>query len=301
MASFVLLFVCLAIGMTVARSGRAPDTLAPSLNWWVMNIAMPSLVLELIPTVHLDWRLWYLPVSQWVLFVGAWALVAFAGSALKWPRKRIGAITLVAGLANTSFIGYPMVEAMRGREGLALAVVADQVGAVLSLAVGGVIVASVYSGGKPEPKEIVKRLLFFPPFMALVVALVSGRIGPMPTVVTDILHRIGQTLTPLALFSIGLRFRLSLDRSELGALSIGLLWKLALAPLAVALLGRALGVAALTLDVSTLQVAMAPMTSAWILAERHDLEPRLASATLGVGILVSLGTIPLWSQLLALL
>src|SRR3546814_3232858 len=66
------------------------------------------------------------------------------GRRLQWSRSRIGALTLVAGLGNTSFVGYPLIEALRGQEGLAYAVIADQGGCFIALAVGGVIVASIY-------------------------------------------------------------------------------------------------------------------------------------------------------------
>ena len=47
------------------------------------------------------------------------------------------------------------------------------------------------------------------------------------------------------------------------------------------------------LAVAVLQSGMAPMISAAILADQYKLEPRVANATLGVGILISLVTIPL--------
>src|SRR3546814_4214907 len=75
------------------------------------------------------------------------------GRRLQWSRSRIGALTLVAGLGNTSFVGYPLIEALRGQEGLAYAVIADQGGCFIALAVGGVIVASIYSGQKPHPRS----------------------------------------------------------------------------------------------------------------------------------------------------
>jgi malate permease and related proteins len=44
-----------------------------------------------------------------------------------------------------------------------------------------------------------------------------------------------------------------------------------------------------------LESAMAPMISAAILASDHDLEPDLANAVLGVGILLSFVTVPIAS------
>jgi predicted permease len=102
----------------------------------------------------------------------------------------------------------------------------------------------------------------------------------------------------LALFSVGLQFKLHLHRDQLGGLSSGLAWKLAVAPLACWALGRLAGVDGLTLVVGVLQAAMAPMISAAILADQYELEPRLANTVLGAGIVLSLATVPLANVLM---
>ena len=110
---------------------------------------------------------------------------------------------------------------------------------------------------------------------------------------------IGATLTPLALFSVGLQFKFHLGVRQLPALLLGLGWKLLLAPLAALVLGVAAGVGGLTLTVGVLQAAMAPMISAAILADEYELEPSLANTILGAGIVLSLITIPLGNLLLS--
>jgi predicted permease len=235
---------------------------------------------------------------MWVTFFGAWALFASLGRALHWPRARVGALTLVCGLGNTSFMGYPMVEAMHGKPGLALAVVADQLGCFPLLAAGGIVVASLYSGRQPSAALVVRRIVTFPAFIALLIGIVAGVAGGWPSVLDHLLLQLGQTLTPLALFSVGLQFKLHLQRDQVGALSAGLGWKLLLAPLAGWALGRALGVDGLTLSVGVLQAAMAPMISAAILADQYELEPRLANTVLGAGIVLSLATVPLANLLM---
>ncbi|MGH8504655.1 MAG: AEC family transporter [Stenotrophobium sp.] len=293
MSAFLLLVVCLLLGVAAARYAKPPIGLAQALNWWVINLALPALVLELIPTLHFDTKLWLLIVSQWLVFGGAFLLFHFLGKWLGWSKGRIGALILVCGLGNTSFMGYPMVAALRGQEGLAYAVVADQLGCFFMLALGGVIVAVVYGGAAAHPREIAKRVLLFPAFLGLVAGIVVGALGGWPSMVSSILHDIGSTLTPLALFSVGLRLRLHLTRDQIGAAALGLSWKLLLAPLLVFALGYFTGAGGLLLTVGVLQAGMAPMISATIMADQHHLEPPLANTVLGLGILLSLLTIPL--------
>lgn len=293
MTPFLLLIVCLVLGALIARVAKPPPTLAAGLNWWVVNIALPALVLHLIPQLRFTFDMWFLVASQWLVFAVGWGLFALLGKVYHWSRGRVGALTLVCGLGNTAFVGYPMIEALRGREGLALAVVADQVGCFVMLAVGGAIATAVYSGAKLRATDITKRVLSFPPFLGLLVGVAVGALGGWPAAIDSILNRIGDSLVPLALFSVGLQVRMQFAPGQVGAAASGLIYKLCLAPLLIYACGIAFGISGLSLTVSVLQSAMAPMISAAILAEQHDLEPRLANLVLVVGIVLSFITVPL--------
>jgi malate permease and related proteins len=297
MNAFLLVFLCLALGILVKRFGSPPAGLVPSVNWWVLNVALPALVLQLIPRLHPDLSLWFLPAALWFVFLGAWVCCELAGRALDWPRERIGAVVLVAGLSNSAFTGYPLIEALRGREALGLAAVADQLGAFLAMMLGGITLAAWYSGKQPKALPLLKRIVTFPAFQALIVGLIVGRLGGWPDWVNPVLDRVGATLAPLALFSVGLQFTLALTRAELGATAFALAWKLGAASLLIYVGGRAVGVSGQVLAVAVLQAGMSPMISAAIIADQHGLDPRVVNATVGVGILLSLITVPLLNRL----
>ena len=298
MSALLLLFVCLVLGVLVARFAKPPAGMVHGINWWVLNIALSALVLELIPRLKFDPQLWFPIVAMWLTFGGAWLLFGLLGPRLGWSRQRIGALILVCGLGNTSFMGYPLIQAMHGKAGLAVAVVADQLGCFPVLASVGIVVASIYSGRTPQPRLIVRRMLTFPPFVALLVGILVGSLGGWPVWLDGVFSPMGATLTPLALFSVGLQFKFHLGERQLAALGLGLGWKLLLAPLLCLLLGTAAGVGGLVLAVGVLQAAMAPMISAAILADEYGLEPALANTILGAGIVLSLLTVPLGNLLL---
>ena len=293
-----LLIACLLLGFLVARLGKPPATLAQGLNWWVINIAFSALVLSLVPKIAFDWHLWFLVVSMWFVFLGAWAFFTFIGKRCGWSLQLIGALTLVCGLGNTSFIGFPLIEAMRGVEGLKLALIGDQAGCFVALGVGGTIVAAVYSGRSVAPMTVARRVLLFPPFASLLVGAAVGAAGGWPDVLDAIFARLGATLVPLALFSVGLQFQLHLGRGQLAAIATGLSWKLLLAPVLVWSAGVLCGIAGPVLTIAVLQSAMAPMISATILATQNDLEPQLANTILGMGILLAFVTVPIANSLL---
>ena len=298
MSALLLLVACLVLGALVARIANPPAMLSQGLNWWVINVAFSALVVHLIPTLRFDWEYWFLVVALWAVFLGAWVVFAVLGHALHWSRARIGAMTLGCGLGNTAFIGFPLIEALRGREGVKLALIADQLGTFIALAVGGTIVAAVYSGKSASAAAVTRKVLQFPPFVSLVVGVVAGLLGGWPQPVDAIFERLSATLAPIALFSVGLQFRLQFQHGQARALLLALGWKLVLAPLLIWLGGLAAGVSSSILTIAVLQAAMGPMISATILAEQHDLEPQLANSVLGIGIILSLVTVPLVDHLL---
>lgn len=287
------------LGALVKRFAHPPEGIVLGVNWWVMRIALPALVLARVPEIKLDAHLWFPVAAMWLTFFGAWALFALLGRVWHWPKHRVGALALVAGFGNTSFMGYPIMQALHGSPGLALAVVADQVGSFPLLAAGGVLVASLSAGSQVRPGIIARNLLAFPSFIALFVALAVGGLGGWPKAVGDTLNAIGGTMTPLSLFSVGMQFQLRMKSSQIAPLSAALGWKLLLAPLLTWALGHAIGVGGLTLTVSVLQAGMAPMISAAILADQYKLDPPLANTVLGAGILLSMISVPLWNLGLA--
>jgi len=89
----------------------------PSIfNWWVLNIALPAMVLEIIPRLQFNRSLWFLPASMWLMFLSAWLVFHYLGTRMQWSRQRIGGLILITGLSNSSFVGFPLIEALRGKQ-----------------------------------------------------------------------------------------------------------------------------------------------------------------------------------------
>ena len=299
MAEFVLLFGALALGSASARLGWMPDDSPKVLNAWVIRIALPALVLVEIPKIQLAPELAFAMAGPWIVALGAVAVFIPLGKLLDWSRQRTGAIILTCGLGNTAFMGLPMVEALAGEAAVGTAVIVDQLGSFFALSLVGVVVAASFSGGSLRPRDIVRRIVLFPPFMALVAAFVVGGLGGWPNWVEQPLAVFGATLTPTALFAVGFQLRVGHAWTYRGVIAIGLTWKLLLAPLVVLGTGMMLGLSGQLLHVTVLQCAMAPMITAGILAADSRLEPPLAASMVGVGIALSFASVPLWWAVLA--
>lgn len=295
MASFLLLLVCLVLGTLIAHFGRPPEGLARSLNWWILYIALPAVVVEIIPHLQFDVSLWFLLVSMWLIFAVSWLLFHHLGVRLNWSRGTIGAVVLTAGLCNSAFVGFPLIEALRGKQALPYAAIADQLGSFMNVSVGGSIVVAMYSGGAVSTRIVLRKIMMFPPFVALIMAIVVALLPAWPPLVDEVLARIGATLAPLALFSVGLQLRLKLSAHRIVPMLTGLSWKLGMAPLMILGLGMALQINPAILTVALLQSSMAPMMTTAILAEQGNLDPPLANMMVGIGILISFITVPLWN------
>jgi predicted permease len=302
MSGFLLLVLCPLLGLLFARRGWMPPGATPVLNAWVLKVALPALILDQIPRLQVDPALVFPIFAPWIVFVGAFALMPWLRRRCDWSRAQVGALTLTCGLGNTSFVGLPMLLAIIGPPAMGPAIIADQLGTFLALSTVGVMTAGWYAGHSSHPVEVFKRLAASTPFVALAAALVLRALGGWPAAiaepVTGVLHRLAETLTPLALFSVGLQFRPAALRAYRSQLIAGLAWKLVLAPLIALALAWLLGLRGLPSTVGILQAAMGPMIMAGIVAQEHGLEPALANLVVSLGIACSFVTVPLWYLLL---
>jgi len=233
-------------------------------------------------------------LMAWLVFGLSAGFFWLMGRWLNMSRATTGALMLVGGLGNTSFFGLPMVEAFYGHEGLTTAIIADQLGSFFALSVLGITVAGIYSSGRPTAREIVKRIALFPPFISLVIALLL-----IPVEYAEwfsiLLKRLGDTLAPLALLSVGLQLRLGHVAEHKRNLALGLGFKLILAPLVIWLLYvQILGAHGLNMQVTLFEAAMPPMITAAIVASEHDLDPPLANLMVAVGLILSFFTLSAW-------
>ena len=208
---------------------------------------------------------------------------------------------MLGGLGNTSFIGLPMIESYYGTAYLPTGILIDQFGTYLVLSTAGIVVACLYSDAVTSRREITWRFARFPPLLATLLALALMPVS-YPDWLEAVLHRLGGTLAPLALVSVGLQLRFATLRGNGTALTMGLGYKLVLGPLLIAVLYvGVLGQTGEALQVTLFEAAMAPQIGASIIAIQHGLNPPLVTLMVGIGTLLSFATLPVWWALLGAL
>jgi predicted permease len=294
MTNIAMLVICLLIGMISRKTRLAPDNSHVSINVFIVHVALPALILGQIHGLRLTPALLF-PVSMpWVLFAVSVPVFVMLGRLMRFPAGVTGALIITAGLANTSFVGLPMIETFYGTSDLSTGILIDQLGTYLVLSTLGIVVACIYSSGTTSWREIAKRIVLFPPLIALVVALASYPVV-YPAWFGGVLHRLGDPLAPLALVSVGLQLRLDQIGGNRLALGLGLGFKLVVGPLLLVFLYfGALSWDGETTRVTIFEGAMGPMIGGAIVAIQYGLNASLVTLMVGVGIALSFLTLPLW-------
>jgi malate permease and related proteins len=195
-------------------------------------VALPATALRTVHelALHPDW--WFAAVTPWLGAFLALIIIVPLCRALGWSQQRTGALLLISGWGNTSFVGLPMIAAFAGSQWIGLGVVIDLFGSYLALSTLGLAVATIASSGHFDWRAVGKRIATFPPFIAILVALANNHLG-RPEWLMQILNPLADTLTPLALAAVGFALRLDRITGRLRPLVVGLGYRLLLAPLAI--------------------------------------------------------------------
>lgn len=302
MANFLVLLLCLLAGAALRRSARVPEAAPQVINGVILHVSLPALTLVHLHRVTLDAAQIGPVLMPWALFAIGAAVFWCIGRWRRWPAATIGALMLVGGFGNTSFVGLPMIESLNGRDGLALGLLIDQLGSYLALSTVGMLAASVCAGaGRLTLPAMARRVAGFPPFIALMASL-ALRPLEFPAELTQALQRIGDTVAPLALLSVGLQLRGGALRQHAQPLAVGLGYKLLVCPALVLAVIWGLDLEpAMISRVSVIEAAMPPMIGAAVVAAQANLAPRLVSMMVGVGIPLGVSIAPAWLWLLGAL
>lgn len=294
MDNIVMLFICLVLGIILRVTKIVPDNTHVGLNAFIVNVSLPSLTLIQIHAVHLSSSLIFAVLMPWLLFALGVLLFGTIGHWLQLPKTTIGALIVAGSLGNTSFIGLPMIESFYGASGMPIGIIIDQLGTYLVLSTIGILIVCIYAEGNVTSRDVIRRILTFPPLLGLVVALVLLPVS-YPAWLTSTLTRLGGTLAPLALVSVGLQLRLDAFKGNRRFLLAGLSYKLLIAPALIAIIYfEMLGLRGRTVEITLFEAAMAPQIGGSIVAIQYGLNAPLITLMVGIGTIVSFFTLPMW-------
>jgi predicted permease len=295
MANFGILFLCLLAGILFRWTSKFPKETPAVLNQFIFHVSLPAMMIYQFHRVPFDASAIFPVLMPWSLFLMSYCFFIVLGKTFQLTRKQIGALILTGGLGNTSFVGFPMLEALLGPDAIPVGMLSDQLGSFLILSTVGLMVGCQFSGRAFSWKAFFQRISHFPPFYALVLGILL-RWVPFSPAVDEVLSRLAGTITPLAMASVG--YQLRLDRAVLkryqSKLGLGLGFKLILVPVFY-FFSALLWFGSISRDtqITLIQSAMAPMISSGILAVEFGFDEELAGLMVGVGIPLSFLTVPL--------
>lgn len=290
MENFILILLAIAIGYGLNRLNIFSKEAPSILNLFVIYISLPAMILLQIPKLTFSMDTIIPVVTSWLVMAISIVIVLALSKLFNFSKEITGSLLLVSILTNSSFMGIPLINAYMGESALPYVLVYDQLGTFIALATYGTFIASYYSN-KTEIsfKIITYKVLTFPPFISLVVALFLMGVEFNETI-TKVLASFASTIVPIALVAVGLQLQFKLPKEDIKPFSVALGIKLIIAPIIAFGICLLFGWNNQASIVSIMEAGMAPMITAGAIASMAGLAPRLSSAIVGYGILISFVT-----------
>ncbi|MET3538613.1 AEC family transporter [Chryseobacterium limigenitum] len=298
MVNFVLIAVCILAGMIFKATKSIHPDAHKGINTWILYLALPAVSFKYLPKIHWTAEMLFPITATFLTAVFCFFFMMFYSKSKGYSRRSRSTLELVSGYSNTSFIGFPLISAFYGESLLSIAVICDQT-MFFSLSTLGII-AAVRGGsrsGQVSAKFILKRLITFPPLVGCIAALILSQFIDF-TLAEPFFDKLAATVSPLALFSVGLQLKFNGWKKLIPQMSVSMLYKLILAPAIMLGLALLVGIKGNIAKITIFEAAMPAVVTASIIAEQFRLNTKLTNLTIGFSIIVGFFTTAIWYQII---
>ncbi len=291
----VLGFIWQFMSKKVSAGKIDADISRSVLSLVVYYFMLPALVLDI---------LWQAPLHENSLYIALMAasgvlvsmLLVFIVSryVIHLPRASIGALILAASFPNATYLGLPVLEETFGSWSTSIALQYDMFACTPILLSLGIYIASSY--GKPEKFSILlKSMLKVPAIWATIIAIILNlSTVPMPDMIQGIVHKMGNTVIPLMLFTLGLSLRPKLiSLKDIKPVLLITLVQLIIMPLIVWTVGVNLPLEEKYFAPVIIEAAMPSMLLGLVLCNKYHLDAGLYASAVTVSSLFSLLSLPM--------
>jgi predicted permease len=244
-----------------------------------------------------------LPDRQFILPLLLISLVTYiilTGAAFLLPRYLTkkkddeGAIGFALMFGNVGFMGYPVVASIFGHEAVFYAAVLNVVNTFAVFTVGTILITG---RSDVEQKRFEKKVLYSTPMLAayLTMAIVALEIDNIPEAISQPLTMLGNITVPAALLIIGSSMSNLSLRTMLGNATVytTTLFRLAILPVGIHFVMRALGFSPFVVNINTLVIAMPVATYGTILCLKYQKDTTMITEVTFITTLLSMISIPL--------
>jgi malate permease and related proteins len=291
-----LIFALLLIGFLMRLSGRDYSN---ALISFILYVSFPAVIIERMH--ESSFEVSFFLVSALAIFsvlVGGF-LGYLAARVMNVSQKTTGTFMLVCALGNTSFVGFPFIEALYGNSAnITYAIFFDQFGSFFALMTLGTIVSVAASGQKTSVAHVAKEIVTFAPFVALMVALILKPVG-YPSFLLTLSHKLSPTLIPLVTIAVGMKMNFASISKNIKPTLVALLIKCIVVPaILLVVIASFFDIGSARMQVTLLESAMPPMVMAVVFSQRYGLNTELAISAVALGIFASYAIIPAWFYLI---
>ena len=290
------LFALVVVGYIAGKQDYLGGDFDRQLSRLVINITCPALILSSAMTGELPDRRFILPL----LLISIITYILLAGVAFLLPRYLTknradeGVIGFALMFGNVGFMGYPVVASIFGHEAVFYAAVLNVVNTFTVFTVGTILITG---RGELRQERFEKKVLYSTPMLSayLTMAIVALRIDNIPAAISQPLTMLGNITVPAALLIIGSSMSNLSLRTMLGnrTVYVTTLLRLAVLPIAVHFLMRALGFSDFVVNINTVVIAMPVATYGTILCLKYEKDTTTITEVTFISTLLSMLTIPL--------
>lgn len=289
--------ILVALGYFLRKKEIINQQLQDGLTSFMMKVALPANVLTSANNVfslELSRNLLIVVAVAVCYYVAALVFTRAVERLLPLSEKGRTLFSLMAVFANTAFIGFPLAEELMGSEGLLYAVVFNMVWILFFFTIG----VAMISGQK---KFQLKSIFQVPVSVASIIAILLY-VSPFrfPYFIQDTLSTLGNMVVPLSMLLIGC----SLVQVRLGQILLDpysyFISALRLAVFPLIVLGALClipGVPNLVALTCCLAACLPSASLCVVFAQQYNCEPAYASRAVVQGMLLMIGTVPLFMSL----
>lgn len=296
--SFVLeplfsIFVLLIGGYFAKRIGILKQKQARMFLDFAIIFALPCLIFERSYHLRFDFSLIMFIFTGFICSITAAIIAVLVARIMRFSKPTLASVFLLSSFGNTLFVGIPIVSGIYSDpQYIGEVIFYDAFATALPISIIGPFVISLASNQPINFTQIIKRIAFFPPFIALVLGFALKSIA-IPDFIFAPIKMFGGAATAVALFAIGLGLGFSAIKSAYKSTIIVIIAKMIVAPLIFIALIKILHIdLRQTIIVAILESAMPTMTLAGAMVMKAKLDSNLAVSAVAFGILFSFVSIP---------
>ena len=294
------LFLLMACGFFARKRGIIDDVASKRLSTLIIKIGQPMMIISAL--VEADFS--YENLTGGLVIVGAGlvlhALVAVLAFFLckgfrSLDERKITEFSLI--FTNTGFIGFPIMEALFGKNGLFLASFYVISFHLFMWSWGMAIIARKRSDIKLTVRKIFINFGSVPCLIGILLymAVIPFPSFAIPTFVLKFMSYLAGLCTPISVLITGALLATRTPRQIFASGKIYYFSALKLVgiPLFVCVLAKLLGLSEFMILFCTVEAALPAAASITMFSEMYDLDAGYASQTVGTSSLLSVGTLPL--------